>query len=102
MTKFSLKQLLGMAFAFLQRLQQPRIYTFSILFAVGLGLTLALSAYFPRTSDNSATPQTTQATTASATTVRIGFQKASTLLYGLKARGELEIKDLSLRLQGAG
>ncbi|MEH1787626.1 MAG: sulfonate ABC transporter substrate-binding protein [Nostoc sp.] len=96
LTKFSPTQLLGMAFAFLQRFQQRRIRTFSILFAVGLGLTLALSACSPSASDNSnsGTPQTTQTTTpspaASGITVRIGYQKASTVLYALKARGELE------------
>jgi sulfonate transport system substrate-binding protein len=80
--------MLGMAFTFLQRFQQRRIRTFSLLFAVGLSLTLAVSACSPSASDNSGTPQTTQA--VSGTTVRIGYQKASTVLYALKARGELE------------
>ncbi|MEH2146985.1 sulfonate ABC transporter substrate-binding protein [Nostoc sp.] len=91
LTKFSPTRLLGMAFAFLQRFQQPRIRTFSILFAVGLSLTMAVSACSPSTSNNSGTPQTTSSTpAASGTTIHIGYQKASTVLYALKARGELE------------
>ncbi|MBN3881599.1 MAG: sulfonate ABC transporter substrate-binding protein [Nostoc sp.] len=91
LTKFSPTRLLGMAFAFLQRFQQPRIRTFSILFAVGLSLTMAVSACSPSTSNNSGTPQTTGSTpAASGTTIHIGYQKASTVLYALKARGELE------------
>ncbi|MEH2190445.1 MAG: sulfonate ABC transporter substrate-binding protein [Nostoc sp.] len=91
LTKFSPTRLLGMAFAFLQRFQQPRIRTFSILFAVGLSLTMAVSACSPSTSNNSGTPQTTGSTpVASGTTIHIGYQKASTVLYALKARGELE------------
>jgi sulfonate transport system substrate-binding protein len=92
LTKFSPIRLLGIAFAFLQRFQQRRIRTFSLLFAVGLSLTFALSACSPSASNNSATPQTTQAPSpaASGATVRIGYQKASTVLYALKAKGELE------------
>ncbi|WP_100902591.1 sulfonate ABC transporter substrate-binding protein [Nostoc flagelliforme] len=92
LTKFFLTRLLGMAFAFLQSFQQRRIRTFSLLFAVGLSLTLAVSACSPSASDNSGTPQATQASSpvASSITVRIGYQKASTVLYALKARGELE------------
>ncbi|MDZ8223425.1 MULTISPECIES: sulfonate ABC transporter substrate-binding protein [unclassified Nostoc] len=91
LTKFFLTRLLGMAFACLQRFQQRRIRNFSLLFAVGLSLTLAISACSPSASNNG-TPQTTQAPSpaASSITVRIGYQKASTVLYALKTRGELE------------
>jgi sulfonate transport system substrate-binding protein len=61
---------------------------------VGLGLSIAVSACSPSTTDNgntqtAQTPQTI-ATTSSTTTVRIGYQKAATVLNALKARGELE------------
>ncbi|MEH2264305.1 sulfonate ABC transporter substrate-binding protein [Nostoc sp.] len=91
LTKFSSSRFLGMVFAFLQKCKQQRIRTFSLLFAVGLGLTLAVSACSPSTSNNSGTTQTTSPSpVASGTTIRIGYQKASTVLYALKARGELE------------
>lgn len=57
------------------------------MFTVGLGLTLAVFACSPTTS-NTGTTQTTQA--PSSTVVRIGYQKASTILYALKAQGNLE------------
>lgn len=91
MTKFSSSRFLGMAFAFLQKFKQQRIHAFFLLFAVGLGLTLAVSACSPSASNTSGTPQTTSPSpVASSTTIRIGYQKASTVLYALKARGELE------------
>ncbi|MDF5734534.1 MULTISPECIES: sulfonate ABC transporter substrate-binding protein [unclassified Nostoc] len=92
LTKFSPSRFLGIAIAFLQRFLQRRIRTFSLLFAVGLSLTLAVSACSPSASDNSGTPQTTQAASpaVSSTKVRIGYQKASTILYALKGKGELE------------
>ena len=91
LNKFSPTQLLGMGFAFLQRFQQQRIRTFSLLFAVGFSLTLAVSACSPSASNNSSTQQTTSLSpAASGTTVHIGYQKASTVLYALKAKGELE------------
>ncbi|MEH2202347.1 sulfonate ABC transporter substrate-binding protein [Nostoc sp.] len=91
LTKFSSSRFLGMVFAFLQKFKQQRIRTFSLLFAVGLGLTLAVSACSPSASNNSGTTQTTSPSpVASGTTIRIGYQKTSTVLYALKARGELE------------
>jgi sulfonate transport system substrate-binding protein len=101
LTKFSLTRLLGIINASFQRFKQPRIRTFSLLFAVGLGLTLAVSACSPSTTDNGGTTQTTptsqttqaansSAATANGTVVRIGYQKASTILYALKANKQLE------------
>ncbi|MEH2191851.1 MAG: sulfonate ABC transporter substrate-binding protein [Nostoc sp.] len=85
LTKFSSSQFFGMVFTCFQKFKQQKIRAFSLLFAVGLGLTLAVSACSPSTSNNSGKTQT-----ASGTTIRIGYQKASTVLYALKARGELE------------
>ncbi|QKQ77486.1 sulfonate ABC transporter substrate-binding protein [Nostoc sp. TCL240-02] len=89
-TKFSSSRFLGMAFAFLQRFKQQRIHTFSLLFALGLSLTLAISACSPSASNNGTTQTATPSAVASGTTIRIGYQKASTVLYALKAREELE------------
>ncbi|MEH1901076.1 MAG: sulfonate ABC transporter substrate-binding protein [Nostoc sp.] len=92
LTKFSPSRFLGIAIAFLQRFLQRRIRTFWLLFAVGLSLTLAVSACSPSANDNSGTPQITKAASpaVSSTKVRIGYQKASTILYALKGKGELE------------
>ncbi|WP_442942298.1 sulfonate ABC transporter substrate-binding protein [Nostoc sp.] len=90
LNKFSPTQLLGIGFAFLQRFQQRKIRTFSLLFAVALSLTLAVSACSPSASNNGTQETTSPNPAASSTTVHIGYQKASTVLYALKARGELE------------
>lgn len=71
LTKFFPTRLLGMAFAFLQRFQQRRIRTFSLLFAVGLSLTLAVSACSPSASNNSGTPQATQAPSPAASSILV-------------------------------
>ncbi|MBC1219689.1 sulfonate ABC transporter substrate-binding protein, partial [Nostoc sp. UCD120] len=89
-TKFSSSRFLGMAFACLQRFKQQRIHTFSLLFALGLSLTLAISACSPSASNNGTTQTASPNPVASGTTIRIGYQKASTVLYALKARRELE------------
>ncbi|AFY32750.1 sulfonate ABC transporter substrate-binding protein [Calothrix sp. PCC 7507] len=88
-------QILGMAIGFFRKFQQPKIRTLSLLFSMGLGLTLAISACSPSTSEKSATTQTaspsvSSSPAASSNTVRIGYQKASTILYALKAKGDLE------------
>ncbi|MDZ8025763.1 MAG: sulfonate ABC transporter substrate-binding protein [Nostoc sp. DedQUE01] len=77
----------GTIITFLKKFKQQKIYTFFLMFTVGLGLTLAVFACSPTTS-NSGTTQTTQ--TANNTVVRIGYQKASTILYALKANANLE------------
>ncbi|BAZ33198.1 aliphatic sulfonates ABC transporter substrate-binding protein [Cylindrospermum sp. NIES-4074] len=90
LTKFFLTRLLGEAMVRigpnLKRFRhRTPIAAFFLLFAVGLGITLAISACSPNTSENSGTTST-----ASKTVVRIGYQKASTILYALKAKGQLE------------
>ncbi|MEH2452311.1 sulfonate ABC transporter substrate-binding protein [Nostoc sp.] len=90
LNKFSPTQLLGIGFALLQRFQQRKIRTFSLLFTVGLSLTLAVSACSPSASNNGTQQTTSPSPAASGTTVHIGYQKASTVLYALKAKGELE------------
>lgn len=70
------------------------------LFAIGLSLSFAVSACAPTTppSNTAGSPTAAPATTSSpsagsnstATTVRIGYQKAATILSALKAKGNLE------------
>jgi sulfonate transport system substrate-binding protein len=92
--KFSPTQLLSIVIpavnktiALFKKCKQQRIYTFSLMFTLGLGLTLTVFACSPTTSNSGTTP-TTQA--SNNTVVRIGYQKASTILYALKAQGSLE------------
>ena len=72
-------------------LKKSNIRTFSFLLTVGLGSTLAVSVF----SANVGTIQKANANTiaqnnSSKTVIRIGYQKAATILYALKAKGELE------------
>ncbi|MGM3307113.1 sulfonate ABC transporter substrate-binding protein [Anabaena sp. WFMT] len=95
LTKFSPFRLLKAGITFLKKYQKQNIHTFSLLFAVGLSLTFAISACSPSTSENSGTtqtanPNTNSSATNSNTVIRIGYQKAATILYALKAKGELE------------
>ncbi|MBD2207163.1 sulfonate ABC transporter substrate-binding protein [Calothrix sp. FACHB-1219] len=94
-------RILNIFLGFLQKLKQRRIRIFSLLFAVGLGLVLFVSACSSNTSQQATTTPTTtpteQATPASSpspsvssNTVRIGFQKAGTILSALKTKGDLE------------
>ena len=75
-------------------LKKSNIGTFSLLL-VGLGSTLAISVFSPNVSNNGGTIQKANANTiaqnnSSKTVIRIGYQKAATILYALKAKGELE------------
>ena len=92
LTKFALIPLLGILKGIFQRFQQPRIRNFSLLFVLGIGLSFAISACSSATTGgNSAATQTAvQTPTTSAIEVRIGYQKAATVLNALKAKGELE------------
>ena len=80
-------------------LKKSNIRTFSLLLTVGLGSTLAVSVF----SANVGTIQKANANTiaqnnSSKTVIRIGYQKAATILYALKAKGELET---ALKASGA-
>lgn len=92
LSKFSLFRLFEVGITFLKK---SNIRNFSLLFAVGLSLTLAISACSPNASENTGTTQTpnsspTSQATNSSVVVRIGYQKAATVLYALKAKRELE------------
>ena len=96
MLALSSARLLDNLLGLLQSFKRPRIRLFSLFFAVGISLTLPLGACSVGTSDTRATTQTTEATSQSPSSqvtgkaVRIGYQKAATILYSLKARGDLE------------
>ncbi|ARV63184.1 aliphatic sulfonate ABC transporter substrate-binding protein [Nostocales cyanobacterium HT-58-2] len=83
--------------------RSQRIRTFSLLFAIGLGLNLAISAYalsinssgsysatMPMAQTTQTFKQTSQTVAAKNNVVRVGYQKAATILNTLKNRGELE------------
>ncbi|MDB9468157.1 sulfonate ABC transporter substrate-binding protein [Dolichospermum circinale CS-1225] len=95
LTKLPLLRRLEAKITFLRKYRQQNIRTFSLLFTVGLGSTLAVSVFSPTVSNNGETIQKANANTiaqnnSSKTVIRIGYQKAATILYALKAKGELE------------
>ncbi|MBD2168241.1 sulfonate ABC transporter substrate-binding protein [Calothrix membranacea FACHB-236] len=92
-----LSRILNIFLRFFQNFQHRRIRLFSLLFAVGLGLVLFVSACSSSTTQQATTTPTEQATSTpnqspavSSNAVRIGFQKAGTILSALKTRGDLE------------
>lgn len=95
LTKLPLLRRLEAKITFLRKYRQHNIRTFSLLFTVGLGSTLAVSVFSPNVSNNGETIQKANANTiaqnnSSKRVIRIGYQKAATILYALKAKGELE------------
>jgi len=95
LTKLPLWRRLEAKITFLRKYRQQNIRTFSLLFTVGLGSTLAVSVFSPNVTNNGETIQKANANTiaqnnSSKTVIRIGYQKAATILYALKAKGELE------------
>ncbi|MDZ4876622.1 MAG: putative aliphatic sulfonates-binding protein [Chroococcidiopsis cubana SAG 39.79] len=82
LTKFPQALMLGILRGIVQSFKLQRIRTKSLLFSVGLGLSLAIWAV--------SAMQTVAQNSANPTVVRIGYQKAATVLNALKARGELE------------
>ncbi|QIR35958.1 sulfonate ABC transporter substrate-binding protein [Tolypothrix sp. PCC 7910] len=90
-------RILNIFLRFFQNFQHRRIRIFSLLFAVGLGLVLFVSACSSSTTQQATTTPTEQATSTpnqspavSTNTIRIGFQKAGTILNALKTKGHLE------------
>ena len=88
MTKFSLLRLVEIGIMFLKK---SNIGTFYLLLTVGLGSTLAVSVFSPNVGTiQKANANTIAQNNSSKTVIRIGYQKAATILYALKAKGELE------------
>jgi sulfonate transport system substrate-binding protein len=74
----------------LQVFKQPKIRTFSLLFSLGIGLSLVAGACSASTSSNSPATQAAQSSATNSSEVRIGYQKSATVLNAMKARGQLE------------
>ena len=88
MTKFSLLRLVEIRIMFLKK---SNISTFYLLLTVGLGSILAVSVFSPNVGTiQKANANTIAQNNSSKTVIRIGYQKAATILYALKAKGELE------------
>lgn len=74
----------------LQILKQRSARVFSLLFAVGFGLSLIVSACSPATTNSTASTTASPASSTQAATVRIGYQKSSTVLNYLRSKGDLD------------
>ncbi|AKG21439.1 sulfonate ABC transporter substrate-binding protein [Calothrix sp. 336/3] len=93
LTKFPSVNLLSNFSHWLRRFKQAKIRAFALLIAVGFSFTLALSACSQNFTDNSATtPEGNPSPTSQVDgkVVRIGYQKAATILFALKANKNLE------------
>lgn len=93
-TQFNLRSLLDVLRAAWNRFQQSPSRLFTSLFAIGLSVSLVVSscssnAPTSTASNPSASPAASSAVT-STTTVRVGFQKAASILSLLKSKGLLE------------
>jgi len=77
--------------SFLQNHEIWRIRIFALFFTCGLTLTLVISACSSNNTNNSVAIQTAnQTTTNQGVVVRIGYQKAATILSAMKAQKDLE------------
>ncbi|MBW4597305.1 MAG: sulfonate ABC transporter substrate-binding protein [Brasilonema angustatum HA4187-MV1] len=73
------------------KVMQRRTRSFSLLFAVGLGLSLVVSACFSNaTKPEAVTSPSSKQNATGNITVNIGFQKAATLLNALKSKSSLD------------
>jgi sulfonate transport system substrate-binding protein len=70
--------------------QQRRLKAFSMLFAVGLGLSLLVTACNPASNSSTVANSPDAAPAAQSRVVRIGYQKAAAALNLLKNQGALE------------
>ncbi len=84
--KLLLVRLLGIFSRLFQIGKLSRIRVFALFFSLGLGLSLTLSACSSSTNNSTATQTTNQ----KGAVVHIGYQKAATILYSLKAKKDLE------------
>ncbi|MBE9208761.1 sulfonate ABC transporter substrate-binding protein [Nostoc sp. LEGE 06077] len=89
--KYLSNQLMKIVSSFLQHYEIWRINIFALFFAGGLTLALVISACSPNNTNNSVATQTgTQSPTNQGVVVRIGYQKAATILSAIKAQQDLE------------
>ncbi|MEH2259754.1 sulfonate ABC transporter substrate-binding protein [Nostoc sp.] len=91
LTKYLPHRLMKIVSSFLQNYEISRIGIFALFFACGLSLTLVISACSSNNTSNSAATQTAnQSPTNQGVVVRIGYQKAATILNTMKAQKDLE------------
>lgn len=89
--KFTQAQLQRMLSEFIQSWQISRIRIFTLFLSLGIGLSFAISACSPSTTNSSATTQTAPQNAANkSVVVHIGYQKAATILNALRTKGDLE------------
>jgi sulfonate transport system substrate-binding protein len=84
-TKHLLNRIMKIVSNFLQNHEIWRISTFAFFFICGLSLTLFISACSPNNTGNTAATQTAN----QGVVVRIGYQKAATILNAMKNRDSL-------------
>ncbi|MCF4967402.1 sulfonate ABC transporter substrate-binding protein [Nostoc sp. CMAA1605] len=76
---------------FLQNYQISRIHQLICCFTLGLSLSFVVSACSPGNTNNSAvTPTTNSSPTTQGVAVRIGYQKAATILNTMRTKGDVE------------
>lgn len=73
-----------------QHFQQPQSRVLSLLFTLGLTLSLATASCSPATNTANTTATSVSNQTTGSITLRMGFQKSATVLNALKAKGTLE------------
>lgn len=79
------------ASSFLQNYEISRIYIFALFFTLGLSLSLVISACSPNNTTNSTATQTGNQNSANqGVVVRIGYQKAATILNAMRTQKDLE------------
>lgn len=82
---------LGIVSDFFSVWQSPSVRTFVLMFFVGFAVSLAISACSSNANVNTANSSTAIPSPVTPTAeVRIGYQKAATVLNALKGKGELE------------
>ncbi|MBD2457496.1 sulfonate ABC transporter substrate-binding protein [Nostoc sp. FACHB-87] len=89
--KYLSNRLMKMFSSVLQNYELLRINTFALFFAGGLTLALVMSACSANNASNStATPTANSSPTNQGVVIRIGYQKAATILSAMKAQQDLE------------
>ncbi|MBW4687914.1 MAG: sulfonate ABC transporter substrate-binding protein [Komarekiella atlantica HA4396-MV6] len=90
-TKYLPNRLMKIVSSFLQNYEISRIGIFALFFACGLTLAFVISACSANNTGNSAATQiANQSSTNQGVVVRIGYQKAATILSAMKAQKDLE------------
>ncbi|BDA74627.1 ABC transporter, substrate-binding protein, aliphatic sulphonates [Calothrix sp. PCC 7716] len=83
-------RVLGNLVGLFQEFQQQRARVFIAMFAVGFTVAFALTACSGGDKAAQEAPASNPTTAQSGVVIRIGYQKAATVLYALKAKGDLE------------